>query len=110
MINVRNLLLAGIMTLASATAAQAADHRVTIVNETNNTMVRFYASNSGRTSWEEDILGNRILKPGQSVRVNIDDGSGACVFDFRADFDDGDKLTRNGINVCEISTYRYTAN
>ncbi len=105
----RNLLLAGMMTAALPTAALAADHRVTIVNETNNTMIRFYASNSGRTSWEEDILGNRVLKPGQSVRVNIDDGTGACVFDFRADFDDGDKLTRNSINVCEISTYRYTA-
>jgi hypothetical protein len=106
----RNLLFAGSMVLALPTAALAADHRVTIVNETNNTMVRFYASNSGRSSWEEDILGNRILKPGQSVRINIDDGSGACIYDFRADFDDGDKLTRNRINVCEISTYRYTAN
>jgi hypothetical protein len=90
--------------------ASAADRRVTIVNETNATMVRFYASNSGRTSWEEDILGDRMLKPGQSVRINVDDGSGACIYDFRADFEDGDKLTRKGINVCEISTYRYTAN
>jgi len=110
MTGLRNLLFAGTMLLALPTAAQAADHRVTIVNETNNTMVRFYASNSGRSSWEEDILGNRTLKPGQSVRINIDDGSGACIYDFRADFDDGDKLTRNRINVCEISTYRYTAN
>ena len=103
------LLLAGVLAATTSTAALAADHRVTIVNETNSTMVRFYASNSGRSSWEEDILGNRVLKPGQSVRINIDDGSGACMFDFRADFNDGDKLTRNGINVCEISTYRYTA-
>ena len=95
---------------ATATPAFGADRHVTIVNATNNTMVRFYASNSGRTSWEEDILGDRILKPGQSVRINVDDGSGACLYDFRADFDDGDKLTRTGINVCEISTYRYTAN
>ena len=103
-------MLTGAVLLATATVAQAADRHVTIVNETNNTMVRFYASNSGRSSWEEDILGNRILKPGQSVRINVDDGTGACNFDFRADFDDGDKLTRNGINVCQISTYRYTAN
>ena len=106
----KSLALGVLLVGASAQPALAADHRVTIVNETDNTMVRFYASNSGRTSWEEDILGNRVLKPGQSVRINIDDGSGACIFDFRADFDDGDKLTRNGINVCEISTYRYTAN
>lgn len=100
----------GAMALSTATVARAEDRHVTIINETNNTMVRFYASNSGRTSWEEDILGDRVLKPGQSVRINIDDGSGACMYDFRADFDDGDKLTRNGINVCKISSYRYTAN
>ncbi|MBA3897002.1 MAG: hypothetical protein H0X36_07675 [Sphingomonadaceae bacterium] len=102
--------LAGIALATLATPAIADDRHVMIVNETNNTMVRFYASNSGRTNWEEDILGERVLKPGQSVRINIDDGTGACLFDFRADFDDGDKLTRNGINVCKLSTYRYTAN
>jgi hypothetical protein len=107
---VSRLTLAAFVLVSSATPAFASDRHVTIVNATNSTMVRFYASNSGRTSWEEDILGDRVLKPGQSVRINVDDGSGACVYDFRADFDDGDKLTRSSINVCEISTYRYTAN
>jgi hypothetical protein len=93
----------------TAVSVQASDRHVTIVNETSSTMMRFYASNAGKTSWEEDILGSRVLKPGQSVRINVDDGSGACLYDFRADFNDGDKLTRNGINVCEIGTYRYTA-
>ncbi len=89
-------------------AAQAEDRRVRIVNETNDTMLRFYASNVERDNWEEDILGNRVLKPGQSVTVNVDDGTGHCKFDFRADFDNGQKLTRNGINVCTTSVYRYT--
>lgn len=91
-----------------ATAAYAEDRHVTIINETGHTIVRFYASNVERGSWEEDILGQQVLKPGQSVRVNVDDGSGHCKFDFRADFEDGDKLVRNGINVCEVSSYRYT--
>ncbi len=81
---------------------------MTIINETNHTIVRFYASNVERGNWEEDILGRQVLKPGQSVRINVDDGSGHCKFDFRADFEDGDKLVRSGINVCEISSYRYT--
>lgn len=106
--SIGKLLIASAIVMVSS-SAQADDRHVTIVNETDNTMVRFYASNAGKTSWEEDILGSRVLKPGQSVRINVDDGSGACVYDFRADFNDGDKLTRNGINVCEIGTYRYTA-
>ncbi|MBX7248919.1 MAG: hypothetical protein K1X35_07680 [Caulobacteraceae bacterium] len=93
--------------LASA-PAQAEDRRVRIINDTRHTMVRFYASNSSRTTWEEDILGQRVLPAGQSVVINIDDGTGACLFDFKAVFDDGDELTRGQINVCQISEYRYT--
>lgn len=99
---------AAILFSLAATPAHAEDRRVTIINETGHTIVHFYASNVERGSWEEDILGQQVLKPGQSVRVNVDDGSGHCKFDFRADFEDGDKLVRNGINVCEISSYRYT--
>ncbi len=103
------LILIGIMfgTLTPS-GASAEDRHVRIINETSHTMTRFYASNVEKGSWEEDILGDRVLKPGQSVNVNIDDGSGHCLFDFRADFTDGDTLTRNRINVCETSTYRYT--
>ena len=88
--------------------AQAEDRRVRIINNTRHTMVRFFASNSSRTTWEEDILGQRVLPAGQSVMINIDDGSGACLFDFKAVFDDGDELVRQQVNVCQISEYTYT--
>ena len=88
--------------------ASAEDRRVRIINETNHIIVRFYASNVNATSWEEDILGDSVLKPGQSVVVNIDDGSGYCQYDFKAVFDDGDALERKQIDVCKISSYRYT--
>lgn len=92
---------------AISAPAYAQDRRVVIVNNTGFTMVRFYASNAGRTSWEEDILGQDVLRSGQRVRINIDDGTGACVFDFKAVFEDGDELVRKGVNVCQISTYTY---
>ena len=93
-----------VLTSSIATApAVAQDRRVRIINDTRHTMVRFYASNSSRTTWEEDILGQRVLPAGQSVMINIDDGSGACLFDFKAVFDDGDVLTRSQVNFCQIS-------
>ncbi len=88
--------------------ASAEDRRVKIINETRHIIVRFYASNVNATSWEEDILGQDVLKPGQSVVINIDDGSGYCLFDFKAVFDDGDSLVRQRVDVCKISSYRYT--
>ena len=79
-----------------------------IINETHHVMVSFYASNTAATTWEEDILGQDTLPPGQDVRINIDDGSGHCLYDFKAKFDDGTDTVKHNINVCEISSYRYT--
>lgn len=97
---------------ASATkgkpAASAQDRRVRIINETTHTMMRFYASNVDRTDWEEDILGESTLNAGASVVINIDDGTGACLFDFKGVFDDGDEVIKNRINVCEIESFRFT--
>lgn len=88
--------------------ASAEDRRVKIINETRHIIVRFYASNVNASDWEEDILGRDVLQPGQSVTVNIDDGSGYCLYDFKAVFDDGDSLVRQRVDVCKISSYRYT--
>ncbi len=87
--------------------AAALDRWVVIVNETRYDIVEFYGSHVDARTWQEDILGNRILRAGDSVRVNFDDGTGYCMFDFRAVFSDGDVLIRERINVCEVGTYRY---
>jgi len=84
------------------------DRHVTIKNRTGWTMLRFYASDSRSDDWEEDILDSDVLESGQDVRINIDDGSGACIYDFKAEFTNGQELTRSRINVCEVSEYTYT--
>ncbi len=97
--------LAILATTALPTAAQ--DRRVTIVNDTDFTIVRFYGSNKGSDSWEEDILGSDVLGPNSSVSINFDDGTGYCKFDFRAEFNDGDVLIKKDVNICEIGTFTY---
>ncbi|MEQ9145847.1 MAG: hypothetical protein RLO08_15980 [Parvibaculaceae bacterium] len=99
--------LVGLIFMVGTTSSQAEDRRVRIINETSTTMVEFYASNVGADTWEEDILGYDVLPAGDSVMINIDDGTGYCLFDFRAVFADGDVLTRENVDVCEISSYRY---
>jgi hypothetical protein len=93
--------------IAVSFAAEAQDRRVNIINETGVTLNEFYGSNVNADTWEEDILGADVLPSGSSVVINFDDGSGECLFDFRAVFADGDVLVNEGINVCEISEYRY---
>lgn len=91
----------------SATSAWSLDRRIVINNNTSFDIVEFYASNKGENSWQEDILGRNILPAGNSVVINIDDGSGYCKYDFRAIFADGDELVKYDNNVCELSEFNY---
>jgi hypothetical protein len=104
-LSVSLLLVALALVSLAPDTASAQDRRVRIINAGNVTVNSFYASNTNRQSWEEDILGNSVLAPGQSVMVNINDGTGACMFDFRAVLANGRKVESYGMNVCQISSW-----
>lgn len=98
---------AAILFAISAQSAAALDRWVRIVNNTSYTIVEFYGSNKGTNSWQEDILGQDVLGPGNSVNVNFNDGTGYCKFDLKAVFNDGDVLVKKNVNICEIGTFTY---
>jgi hypothetical protein len=100
--------LLAVCLLTSTAASAGEDRHVRIINETEHTIVRFYASNTAADSWQEDILGEDVLKAGSDVNINIDDGTGHCKYDFKAVFDNGQSLIKHDVNVCEITSYRYT--
>ena len=106
--NLGRILMLAAAGVSLATSAHAADRHVRIINATEHTMVRFYASNIDADDWQEDILGDSVVRPGDDVNINIDDGSGHCRFDFRAVFDDGEATVKHNIDVCSISSFRYT--
>ncbi len=86
-------------------SSDSANRVVQIGNTTGVTMTHFFASNTSRDSWEEDILGADVLPSGRSLNINIDDGTGACMYDFKARFADGDEVVERGVNVCTLSTW-----
>lgn len=91
---------------AQATCNDGRDRHVQVVNDTSVTLRELYGSNVSRDSWEEDVLGADVLRPGGSVRVNWDDGTCACLFDFKAVYADGTETIRRRFNVCTESTWR----
>ena len=99
--------LAAALTL-SATASYAADRRVLVRNKTSFTMKAFQASNTGEKSWQENILAAGVLEPGEEITVNIDDGTGACHFDFLATFEDNTTAQKNDVDVCKLETFDFT--
>lgn len=92
---------------AGAANADALDREVQIVNNTGFTIVSFYGSHTDTNSWQEDVFGEHVLPSGDSVVVDFDDGTGYCIFDLRAEFEDGDVLEKFGVNVCEIGTLNF---
>lgn len=85
----------------------AADRNVTIINQTGYTMTEFYGSNNATTSWEEDILGDDVLPHGDSIMIDFDDGTGHCIFDFLAVFEDGDQVKQEDVDVCKTGTFTF---
>lgn len=104
----RAVAVAAVTASAPVQSRDGRNRRVRIHNNTGWTMLRFYASNTSRSDWEEDILGDDVLANNASIVMNIDDGTGACLFDFKAEFTNGQSLIRNNVNVCEIADYYYT--
>jgi len=101
------LAVTGFFAVSALTAAAAANRHVDIVNETGKTLTEFYASATGTDDWEEDILGEDTLANGEVFDIDIDDGTGACKFDFKAVFTDGSSHVRRAVDVCKISTFTY---
>ena len=100
-------LAATILFMALAGPAEALDRQVRIVNASSFEIVELYGSRvDARTP--RNILGEATLPAGASVDVDFEDGSGYCMYNFRAVFDDGAVLERRRVNVCEVGTFRYT--
>lgn len=99
--------LALVILAAGTITAEALDRRMKIINNSSMAIREFYASNTGTNNWEEDILGVNVLAPGESVIINIDDGSGYCKFDFKAIGEDGREAIAGDINVCEMETFTF---
>jgi len=100
-------LIAGLafLGLAATRPASADDRHIQLDNESGNVVVSFYASEVRSASWEGDILGARVLPPGYFARINLDEGSGHCYFDFKTRFSNGSTVVRRNVNVCTLDRY-----
>jgi len=80
------------------------DYRIRVVNNSKHTVYRFFATNRDNDSWGRDILPVAI-PPGYNYVLDGDDGSGYCVYDLRAETQDGRIYWKwDGVNVCTLLT------
>ncbi|AXS42761.1 hypothetical protein D1F64_20445 [Breoghania sp. L-A4] len=92
---------------AAPVAAHAEDLVFTITNGTNSVLTEFYTSPKGTKDWEEDVFGNEVLEPGESIEITIADGREVCVYDMRFEFAEGSDLetTEDTQDLCALGSY-----
>lgn len=90
---------------ATGHPALALDRHIELTNNTRMAIVEVYAAHTGTGRWQNDLLGDEILFPANSVLVDIDDGAGYCRFDLKTVFDDGTTVIRRNINLCAVEGF-----
>lgn len=88
--------------LAGPVLAQSTE-TIRVNNRSGMTLYSLHASPTTNTSWENDLLGNRVLNNGQYFDLTIRNVSN-CNYDMRMEFTNGQVLT-DQVNVCSIGTY-----
>jgi hypothetical protein len=97
-----------LLVLLVAPFAVAEPVTFTLTNGTDEVIMEFYASPPGVEEWEEDILGEDVLEPGESVEITIADGRDDCEYDFLAVFEDESELEHDSVAVCDGEEYVYS--
>ena len=107
MFNFRNFIATAAiaMTVAAPAVAQSTQS-VTVQNRSGVTLVNFWASARSNNSWENELLGNRVLRSGQNYSMRIQNVVD-CIYDFRMEFSNGNTVT-DQVNICQISNYTIT--
>lgn len=93
--------------LCVAAPAQAEDLVFSLKNGTQSVLTRFYTSPVGVNNWEDDVFGQSVLNPGESIEITIADGRDVCKYDMKFEFEDGSDLdtTTDTQDLCEMGSY-----
>ncbi|MEP3050576.1 MAG: hypothetical protein ABJP48_11350 [Erythrobacter sp.] len=76
---------------------------LSIRNRTGEVISYIYWSNTASESWGSDKLGtSSVLATGQDWNVNVNDGSNACRFDFKAETASGRTIERRDVDACAV--------
>lgn len=86
----------------TAPSPDGLDRHIEILNRSGETIDYIYWANAATLDWGSDRLGTgQVLEVDEDWRVNVFDGSNACLFNFRVVTAGGREIAVSGVNVCE---------
>lgn len=101
----RNSATSGGRNTTSPGRQQAADNPTfQLVNRGRSAINEFYASLEDEDNWGEDRLGEDTLAPGSARVVHLPPG--ACVYDVRIVYANGEAAEKRHVNLCSINDMR----
>ena len=76
----------------------------TLVNQTGYDISEVYVSPANSSDWEEDVLGEDILKNRDDVEITFKRSTKQCLWDMKVVYDDDDSSAEwNDIDLCKVS-------
>ncbi len=79
-------------------SVSAYENYVEITNETGFDIYYLYVSHEDSDSWEEDVLDDDVLLPGEVFTVTVS-GYSSTIFDIRLEDDEGDTYTIYDVDI-----------
>ena len=83
--------------------AEAGRQDFTFVNYSGRTIYRLYVSRSDHSGWEEDLLGNGVLRHGEYRNIHFSNSETGRFWDIKAEFQDGTYWRWDGIDLQTVS-------
>ena len=104
------VLLGVVLAISGFTAhAQSGDQenrQVKVINRASAPIYHLYISNVDEDNWGPDQLDwNESIGTNQYILINMDDGTGHCLYDIKAVLSDGREAVERHVNVCTIGTW-----
>ncbi len=83
--------------------AQESQNDFTLVNKTGYTIEEVYVSAAKTNSWEEDILGQDVLKNGEEVNIKFTPKASVGKYDLKVVYDDKEEAIWNDFDLTTIN-------
>lgn len=106
MFHYTRMIVAAAVVSAVAAPAFAQSYEIRFQNNSGVTLMYLYASDTNNSSWEQDLLGQNVLRNGQYLDLTIHNVSN-CMYDVLFQFENGQEL-QDVVNVCSVGTYTIT--
>ncbi len=111
-LSIAALALVAVLSFMAVTAHRTlADERdFTLNNNSSVVLVHVYVSPADVDNWQEDILGQDVLNPGDSVNIHFspNDGADTCLYDIRVDGQGGEQGFLYKIDLCSTNTVTFS--